>query len=92
MVTVADTAFSIAVIRAEEGARPEGERLFADPFAALFQPRDADVIEATQRYLDLPFFREGIRLRTRFIDDAVRAHVAEGAQQVVILGTGFDTR
>lgn len=92
MVTVADTAFSIAVVRAEEGARPPEERLFADPYASLFRPEGADVIEATQRYVDLPFFREGVRLRTRFIDDAVREHVAGGLRQVVILGAGFDTR
>jgi methyltransferase (TIGR00027 family) len=31
-------------------------------------------------------------MRTRLIDDAVRAAVAAGVQQVVILGAGFDTR
>jgi hypothetical protein len=29
--TVADTAFSIAVVRTEEGSRPDGERLFTAP-------------------------------------------------------------
>lgn len=92
MVTVADTAFSIAVVRAEEGARPPEERLFVDPYASLFRPEGADVVEATQRFLDMPFFREGVRLRTRFIDDAVRDAVAAGLSQVVILGAGFDAR
>ena len=36
--TVADTAFSIAAVRAEEGRRPEGERLFVDPYASAFAP------------------------------------------------------
>jgi hypothetical protein len=29
-------------------------------------------VESTQRFLDLPFFRDGVRLRTRFLDDCVR--------------------
>lgn len=92
MVTVADTAFSIAVVRAEEGERPEGERLFVDPFAHLFAAAGAHAAEATQRYLDLPFFREGVRLRTRFIDDVVRDAIRDGLRQLVILGAGFDMR
>jgi methyltransferase (TIGR00027 family) len=92
MVTVADTAFSIAALRAQETALPEAERLFEDPYAHLFRPEAAEVIEATQRFLDLPLFREGVRLRTRFIDDAVNQGIADGLRQVVIVGTGFDTR
>jgi methyltransferase (TIGR00027 family) len=90
--SVADTAFSIAVVRAEEGLRPEGERLFEDPFAGFFAAAGAHVLESTQRYLDLPFFRDGIRLRTRFIDDVVRDALREGIEQVVLLGAGFDAR
>src|SRR5262249_57786412 len=33
---VADTALSIAVVRAEEEDRPEAERLFPDPYASIF--------------------------------------------------------
>ena len=90
--TVADTAFSIAVVRAEEGSRPEGERLFTDPYASVFAAAGAHVAESTQRFLELPLFREGIRLRTRFLDDCVRDGLAAGLDQVVILGAGFDTR
>ncbi len=92
MVTVADTAFSIAVVRAEEGERPVAERLFEDPYGAFFREAGAHAAEATQRYLDLPFFRDGVRLRTRFIDDAVRDGLAAGLSQVVLLGAGFDMR
>ena len=60
--SVADTAFSIAVVRAEEALLPEGERLFDDPFAAIFAAAGAHAAESTQRFLDLPFFRDGIRL------------------------------
>lgn len=85
MVTVADTAYSIARVRAEE------RELFRDPYAARFVP-SGDAIAATDRFLSLPFFRDGIRLRTRFIDDFLREGIAAGHTNVVILGTGFDTR
>jgi methyltransferase (TIGR00027 family) len=89
---VADTAFSIAVVRAEEEQRPPAERLFEDPYAARFAAAGAHAAGSTQRYLDLPFFRDGVRLRTRYIDDAVRSGLEAGLDQVVILGAGFDAR
>lgn len=92
MVTVADTAFSIAMIRAEESDKSPAERLFQDPLAHLFRPSEPEAIEATERFLALPFFRELIRLRTRSVDDALVAAVRAGLRQVVMLGTGFDTR
>jgi hypothetical protein len=33
--SVADTAFAVAVVRAEEGEKPAAERLFEDPYAAI---------------------------------------------------------
>lgn len=90
--SVADTAFSIAVVRAEESARPKEERLFEDPYAAMFAAGGAHVVEETRRFVELPFFRDGIRLRTKFIDDAVRDGLAAGLAQVVLLGAGFDAR
>ena len=90
--TVADTAFSIAVVRAEEEGRPEGERLFTDPYASAFAAAGAHAAESTQRFLDLPFFRDAVRLRTRFLDDCVRDGLAAGLDQVVLLGAGFDAR
>ncbi|HEX7664122.1 MAG TPA: SAM-dependent methyltransferase [Polyangiaceae bacterium] len=89
---MADTAFSVAAVRADEGARPDGERLFVDPFAATFAAAGTHAAESTQRFLDMPFFREGIRLRTRFIDDCVREGLAAGLDQLVLLGAGFDAR
>jgi methyltransferase (TIGR00027 family) len=90
--SVADTAFVVAAVRAEEAARPEAERLFEDPYAAIFAAHGAHVAEATQRFLDLPFVRVGVRLRTRYIDDAVREALVAGLRQVVLLGAGFDAR
>jgi methyltransferase (TIGR00027 family) len=90
--SVADTAFSIAVVRAEEGRLPPAERLFDDPFAPFFAAAGAHAAECTQRFLELPYFREGVRLRTRYIDDAVRDGMAAGLDQIVLLGSGFDAR
>jgi methyltransferase (TIGR00027 family) len=90
--TVADTAFSIAVVRAEEASRPDGERLFADPYASTFAAAGAHAAENTQRFLDMPFFRDGVRLRTRFLDDCVREGLQAGLDQIVLLGAGFDAR
>jgi methyltransferase (TIGR00027 family) len=90
--SVADTAFSIAVVRAEEGRLPPAERLFDDPYASFFAAAGAHAAECTQRFLDLPFFREAVRLRTRYIDDAVREGLAAGLDQIVLLGAGFDSR
>jgi methyltransferase (TIGR00027 family) len=92
MLTVEDTAFSIAVVRADEAHRPVAERLFEDPYAAMFAEAGAHAAEGTKRFLDLPFFRDGVRLRTRFIDDFVRDGLAAGLTQVVLLGAGFDSR
>jgi len=92
MLTAADTAFSIAAVRAEESLRPTHERLFEDPYASLFQALGAHADEGTQRYLALPFFRDGIRLRTRFIDDVLRSALDEGLDQILLLGAGFDAR
>jgi methyltransferase (TIGR00027 family) len=90
--SISDTAFSIAVARAQEGRRPEAERLFEDPYASTFAAAGAHAEESTQRFLDLPFFSDGVRLRTRFIDDAVRDGLAAGLDQIVLLGAGFDAR
>jgi methyltransferase (TIGR00027 family) len=92
MVTAADTAFAIASIRALERERPAPERLFDDPYAAIFSAAGAHAKEGTERFMQLPFFVDAIRLRTRFIDDFVREGLGVGIKQVVLLGAGFDAR
>jgi methyltransferase (TIGR00027 family) len=92
MLTVSDTAYTVAVARAEEANLPASERLFDDPYAALFLAAGAHAAEATARLLALPLVREGVRLRTRFIDDTVRERLAAGTTQVVLFGAGFDAR
>src|SRR5512140_4037841 len=92
MLTVSDTAFAIAAVRAEEATRPPEERLFEDPYAATFLAAGAHAEAGTKRFLELPFFRDGIRIRTRLIDDVVRDSLAAGIDQLVLLGAGFDAR
>ena len=86
-----DTAGAIARIRAAEGTLPADERLFDDPFARLFGGGPASA-EVMARFLTAPFFREHVRLRTRFIDDVVRRALADGIRQIVLLAAGFDCR
>lgn len=93
MQTVSLTAYAIATARAMESSRPEGERLFDDPYAKIFAAgADEAAIEGTKRFLGLPFLLEAIRLRTRFNDDFVREGLAAGIDQVVLMGAGFDAR
>jgi len=55
MLTAADTAYSTAFMRALEKERPASERLFEDPYAALFQrgrgPRDGGDVAVPRRSL-----------------------------------------
>src|SRR5262245_22899442 len=90
-VEVTDTAAAVARVRSWESELPEEQRLFEDPYARLFVG-GAAADEAVQLFLSAPIFREHVRLRTRFIDDALRAALAAGLKQVVNLGVGFDTR
>ena len=88
-MTPMQTAAPIAGVRAAEGARPESQRLFVDPYAHLF----ADAApEVTQLFRAIPFFEEHIRLRTRFMDDAIRRALTAGTRDVVLIGAGFDCR
>jgi methyltransferase (TIGR00027 family) len=90
-VEITDTAAAIARVRSWESQLPGEHRLFDDPFAKLFAGGEA-ADEAVQLFLSAPIFRDHIRLRTRFIDDAVRAALAAGITQIVNLGVGFDCR
>lgn len=92
MLTVSDTAYAIATVRAREVELSEGERLFEDPYAKIFAAAGDHAREGTERFLALPFFRDGIRLRTRHIDDVVRDAIRHGTRQLVLMGAGFDAR
>jgi methyltransferase (TIGR00027 family) len=98
------TAEYMALFRALEDARPPAVRLFNDPFAqaflgpglrlALAFARLPGMLDPICRFVDerWPGVRTSAVARTRYIDDRVRAAVAAGLQQIVILGAGFDAR
>ncbi len=99
--TPSRTAEGIASARARESARPEGERIFYDPFARHFLSKRFHLISRIP--LLLAFFRwrnrrmlpgmfGGLVARTRFIDDYLLNCLENGVEQVVILGAGYDAR
>jgi methyltransferase (TIGR00027 family) len=94
----------MALFRALESARPAGRRLFEDRLARAFvSPRLRPVVALAaipgvaalvHRYIDRrwPGARSSAVARTRFIDERLRAAVAAGVRQVLLLGAGFDAR
>jgi methyltransferase (TIGR00027 family) len=96
LTAVSKTAVGVAAQRATESTRPD--RLFHDPYAAAFVASAGDVLP-----LDHPV-RTGrgsevaallgvhVVVRTRFYDEYLRAAVAAGCGQVVLLAAGLDTR
>jgi methyltransferase (TIGR00027 family) len=98
------TAEFVALFRALESRLPADRRLFDDPYAhAFLGTRLSAVLALTRvplasglviRAIDQGWLgaRAWVVLRTRYIDDALMAALAEGVAQVVILGSGFDSR
>lgn len=99
------TAEYMALFRALETARPVAQRLFADPLAAAFlgdrrlraavaAARLPGVGALVPALIDRrwPGPRASAVARTRLIDDALRAALARGLDQLVVLGAGYDTR
>src|SRR5262245_44315981 len=100
--TPSRTAAWVAAARGLGRLLPPDVRLADDPYGTAFvaSPRLARFVvraqEAGPRWLaTVPGLREWIlymQVRTRVLDDAVRAFVAGGGRQVVILGAGNDCR
>ena len=99
------TAEYMALFRAlESSRRPARTRLFEDAFAYQFLRRSLRAVVWLSRlplgsspvawFIDWrwPGARASGVARTRLIDDAVVDALREGAEQVVILGAGFDCR
>lgn len=96
------TAQWTTLARALELQRPIGRRIVTDQFAPVF------LTPAYQRVLDglrlggpavrlaerheLAGISAFVLLRHRFIDEHLLSALAEGAEQVVILGAGYDSR
>ncbi|MGH9905384.1 MAG: class I SAM-dependent methyltransferase [Pyrinomonadaceae bacterium] len=86
---VTGTAFIVAEWRAEENAAPNP--LYRDLIVELFL-NDATRQAAASALVASPSVKEAVKLRTRYLDDALEEEIAHGCQQVVILGSGLDTR
>jgi len=83
---------------------PEDQRLFDDPFALKLLPFGWRLVfrlaflpglrgqVLAMRERRMPGSLGGILCRTRYIDDVLKRSLAEGIDQVVILGSGFDSR
>jgi methyltransferase (TIGR00027 family) len=85
---VSDTAQWIAAYRAWESARPDA--LFNDPYAALLAGERGQAIAALMPRRT----RNGWPMiaRTKLIDDLVKTAIAAGADCVLNLAAGLDTR
>ncbi|MFD8786579.1 SAM-dependent methyltransferase [Kitasatospora sp. NPDC059599] len=85
---VSRTALSVALVRAYESSRPDP--LFVDPYAAAFVTAAEVPLPATGPAggFAKALAAQGV-LRTRFYDDRL---LAAGADQVVLLAAGLDTR
>lgn len=95
-------AETVALIRALESEKPEGESICYDPYAVRFLSREtrefmANEPEKFRAEYDrversLPGYSGSLVARVRYFDDAIRVSAKNGLEQLVILGAGFDTR
>ena len=92
------TAAWVALARAMGRDLPPEAQLADDPYGAAFEhgPRLHHLLSGRGvRVHRLPGVTSWIlymQVRTRVIDDALRAFVAGGGRQVVVLGAGYDCR
>lgn len=99
------TAEEVALHRALEYLRPEGERICSDRYAHLFLGHEvrsfyesiASGSEMACAKLDemnrlYPGTHNSIVARARYIDDVVYTAAESGTKQLVILGAGYDSR
>ena len=92
MVTIEDvtgTAFVVAEYRAEENREPKP--IYRDPVVGVFLS-DASRQAAERVSSRFPPVKDMVKTRTRYFDDVLEAQIAAGIRQVVILGSGLDTR
>lgn len=91
------TAVGIAVVRAIESERPPAERICEDPYARQFA---GSALFHLVRFFERLGYGERrgpgvmgfLAARERHIDEFLRAQLAAGLDQLVILGAGFDAR
>lgn len=91
------SAQGIAVVRAIESAKPDGERIVYDPYARQMVP--GWMYHLVKFFYDLgygekrgPGVMEFLIARDRYIDDFLQQCLDDGLEQLVILGAGLDSR
>jgi len=96
--TPSRTALWVAAARGLGMLLPPEARIAEDRYGTLFaSPTLAKLLErpGARPLAQIPGLKSWIvymQVRTRVIDDAVRAFVADGGDQLVVLGAGYDTR
>jgi methyltransferase (TIGR00027 family) len=91
------TAMGIAIVRGIESEKPEGERICYDSYARQFV---SPFLYNFVRFFDKLGYGEikgpgvmgFLAVRDRHIDEYLKAQIAEGISQLVILGAGLDAR
>jgi methyltransferase (TIGR00027 family) len=95
------TAEQMALSRAIESRKPEGERVCFDPFAELFLGPAYRLLligrplrDAVERLIERQFTGHHFYViaRTRCFDDFLAAQLQRRPEQLVILGAGYDSR
>ena len=85
---VSDTAFWVAHHRALEGERADA--LFRDPLAGVLAGDHGRLIAETMPQPAMTTW--AVVIRTCIIDDFIREAIAQGADTILNLGAGLDTR
>lgn len=96
------TAERVAILRAGESMKPEGERICFDPYAIHFispgilewATHNPEEVRAMQERTDrlVPGLDNSVIARVRYFDDLISRSIDEGLEQLVILGAGYDSR
>jgi methyltransferase (TIGR00027 family) len=89
MNNVKDTAFVVAEFRAEENE--EAVPLYTDTVVKIWLNEETKTA-ANKIAQNSPVAKEMIKLRTKYFDDVLSNQILAGCKQVVILGSGLDTR
>lgn len=92
------TAQGVAKQRLIESLAERDKRVIYDPYANKFI-KGAGIVKLMGHKFSVwvgkkiaPGFHEHLISRTRFIDDLIEKSAADGVEQYVILGAGYDTR
>ena len=91
------TAIGIAIVRGIESEKPEGQRICYDPYARQFV---SPFLYKFVRFFDKIGYSEVkgpgvmgfLTVRERHIDEYLKIQLANGLEQLIILGAGLDAR